>query len=196
MALGFSGGRGRVILALPAASEVQVLLVDEITGALAMISTVHHEVHEGETFRVWYISPHGSLVADDGFVDLVLTTGSKYPHVLFALGYGGDCEFNIYRAPDFDLDGTTQVPFNMKDPSTETSTVTAMWNPTINSVGTEICGEFIGGGTTGRSGGGAIRDGTEDILRLNTSYLIRITNRAGNAQQFSLVAQWYEESNA
>jgi len=194
MALGFSGGSGRVTLALPASSEAQVLLTDEITDALATISTVHHEVHEGETFRAWYISPHGSLVADNGFVDLVLITGSKHAHVVFALGFGGDCEFNIYRGPDFDLDGTTQTPHNLKDYSIGTSTVAARWGPTINNVGTEIHGEFVGGGTTGRSAGGAIRDNTEDILRPNTSYLVRVTNRAGNAQQFSLVAQWYEET--
>ena len=194
MAIAFASGSGKVTLELPAPGEDQVLLTDEITGALASIPVVHHQVHEGETFRAWYIVPHGSQVADDGFVDLVLTTGSRHPHIFFSLGYGGDCEFNIYRTPDFDLDGTTQTPFNMKDSSAETSTVTARWNPTINSVGVEICGEFIGGGTTGRSSGGAIRYNTEDILRPNTSYLVRITNRAGNAQQFSLVAQWYEET--
>ena len=196
MALAFASGSGKVTLELPAPGEDQVLLTDEITGALASIPVVHHEVHEGETFRAWYISPHGSLVADNGFVDLVLTAGSRYPHVVFALGFGGDCEFNVYRDPDFDLDGTVQTPHNLKDYSTEAATMAARWNPTINSVGTEICGEFLGGGTGGNSTGGAFRRNTEDILRLNTSYLIRITNRAGNAQQFSLDAQWYEESTA
>jgi len=192
MALAFASGSGKVTLELPAPGEDQVLLTDEITGALSTIPVVHHRVHEGKTFRAWYISPHGSLVADDGFVDLVLTTGSKYIHIVYALGYGGDCEFSIYRGPDFDLDGTVQIPHNLKDYSTGVSTVAVRWNPTINSVGTEICGEFIGGGTTGRSSGGAIRDTTEDILRAKPSYLVRIPIRAGNAPQFSLVAQWYE----
>jgi hypothetical protein len=175
----------------------QPLLIDEITGALVQIPTVHHQVHEGETFRVWLITPHGSLIPNDGFVDLVLTVGvTRWPHIVFFIGFGGDCEFNLYRSPNFNLDGTLQVPYNMKDQATaDVSTLTARWNPTVNAVGTEILGEFFAGGTGGNSSGGAIRRDTEDIWRLGTSYLVRITNRAGNAKQFSLLAQWYEEED-
>ncbi len=173
--------------------EPQVLLVDEITGALAIIDTPHHEVHEGETYRAWLVTPHGSLIANDAFVDLVLTTATLYPHITFALGFGGDCEFNIYREPTFNLNGTLQAPHNLKDYSANTSTVTVRWQPTVTNVGAEIDGEFFPGGTGGNASGGSIRRGTEDIFRLATSYLIRITNRSGNARQFSLEAQWYEE---
>lgn len=174
----------------------QALLVDDITGALAAIDTIHHEVHEGETYRAWLITPHGSLIANDGFVDLVLTTATLYPHIVFSLGFGGDCEFNIYRGPIFNLDGTLQVPHNLKDYSTNVSTVMARWRPTVTNVGTEIDGEFFPGGTGGNASGGSIRRSTEDIFRLETSYLIRITNRSGNARQFSLEAEWYEEDTA
>lgn len=173
----------------------QILLTDEVTGAQVTINTPHHEVHEGETFRAWYVVPHGTPLANDGTIAIVLTTTTRYPHVTFGASGGGDFEFQIFREPTFLADGTPFVPHNLKDSSNIVSTVSVFLNPTITAPGTEIDAEFVGGGTGGNSQGGAIRPGTEDSWRINTSYMVRLTNRAGNAQQFWIEAQWYEEES-
>lgn len=172
------------------------LPTDEITGSLITIDSVHNEVHEGETFRAWYVVPHASPIADNAFVDIVITTGAKEVHIVFGFGLGGDAEFNLYRTPNFEADGTPLVPHNLKDASSNVALSTISIDPTINNVGTEIDGEFLPGGSGGNAQGGAIRSGTEDILKINTFYLVRLTNRAGNAKQFSVEMQWYEEPPA
>lgn len=174
--------------------NIEPALTDEITGATVVISTAQHEVHEGETFRFWYVVPHGTQLANDATIDVVMTTGSLYPHIVFSASGGGDFEFQIFRGPTFLGDGTAFVPHNLKDTSNTVSTVSVSINPTINAPGTEIDGEFAPGGTGGNAGGGAIREDTEDIWRLNTSYLIRITNRSGATNQFGIEGQWHEEA--
>ncbi|GAH00929.1 unnamed protein product, partial [marine sediment metagenome] len=33
----------------------------------------------------------------------------------------------------------------------------------------------------------------EWIFKVNTNYLVRLTNRSGSAQKMGVLAQWYEE---
>lgn len=173
---------------------IEKLKFDSTVGGLEVTSTVHTEVHEGETFRFWYVVPHGSELANDGTIDIVLTTTTKTAHIVFASGGGGDFEFELFRDVAFDGDGTPLSIHNLNDASTNISTVSAVLDPTVTLDGTQIDGEFSPGGSGGNAPGGAIRDETEDIWKASTSYLIRLTNRSGGAQQFSIEGQWYEES--
>lgn len=168
------------------------LKFDDITGGLEIIPTVHHEVHEGETFRFWYVVPHGSELANDATIDIVLTTTTRTAHIVFSAAGGGNAEFQIFRDPAF-TGGTPLTAHNLNDASATVSTVTVVLEPTVTDDGDEIGAGFIPGGSGGNAQGGAIRDDTEDIWRTNTSYLIRLTNRSGGAQQFGVEGQWYEE---
>jgi hypothetical protein len=81
--------------------ESQVLLTDEITGSLAIISVVHHEIHEGEMFHVSYKSPDASPIADNGTIIFVIETGNRYCHITPLPAAGGDAELELRRGVEF-----------------------------------------------------------------------------------------------
>lgn len=165
---------------------------DEITGALVVIDIVHHEAHEGELFSTGYISPHGSLVADNGTIDVVLTTGARYCHAIGQGSFGGDFEGYLYE--DADITGGTPIAIrNHKRAGGDATTVTAVHSPTVNNVGTLLDGAFIPGGSRNFDTGATSGQRSEWILKPNSVYLYRLINRAGNAQQGSLGVIWYEE---
>jgi len=173
------------------------LVTDDVTGTLATIDLVHHEVHEGETFQSSYKSPDDGAIADNASLDMLLVTGaSKYAHLTFSIAAGGDCEVLFYESTVTSNDGTALAENNMKRYSTETATVVATYTPTVSNVGTLLHNSLQPGGRGPQSPGGTSRAETEWILKTSTKYLIRATNRAGSAQPMSIVAQWYEESDA
>lgn len=184
-----------VLLVNPAGG--QELLVDDITGALATISTPHHEVHEGETFQSSYKSPDANPIADDASIDILLQTGgTEYGHLTFDIASGGTAEILLYEDTIVNNVGTALAENNMKRYSANVATTTATHTPTVANVGTLLHNSLLPGGAgPGQNRtGGTVRVDTEWPLRLNTNYLIRGINRAGNAQPMSNVVQWYEES--
>lgn len=175
--------------------EAQLLPIDPVTGALVTIKAPHYEIHEGDAFTASYISPHGSLVADNGNIDMVITTTTRYCHLVAVGAFGGDFEMYIYEGPTFQADGTTVVPRNHKRTGGAATTVAVVHTPTVNVVGTLLESAFFPGGTGGNSLGTIGEQRNEWVLSLATSYLVRLTNRAGNAQQGSLSLSWYEEED-
>jgi len=172
------------------------LTSDDITGALSTIDTVHYEVHEGETFQSSYKSPDDGAIADNASLDMLLVTGANYAHLTFSVAAGGDCEVLFYESTVTSNDGTALAENNMQRYSTNTATVTATYTPTVSNVGTLLHNSLQPGGRGPQAPGGTSRAETEWVLKTGTKYLIRATNRAGTAQPVSIVAQWYEESDA
>lgn len=167
---------------------------DEITGALAVIDIVHHEAHEGELFSAGYMSPHAVPVADDGNIDVVITTGVRYCHAIAQGSFGGDFEGYLYE--EADITGGVAIPVrNHKRVGGIATTVTAVHSPVVNDVGTLLESAFVPGGSRNFDPGSTSGQRSEWILRPNTIYLYRLTNRAGSAQQGSLGIIWYEETN-
>lgn len=172
----------------------QTLLVDPIVGALAVIDTQHYEVHVGETFQVSYKSPDAVPIADDGTIDLLITTKDKFCHLLFGIAAGGDAEVLFYEGVTVTADGVALTRHNMKRTSSIVADANAHHTPTITAFGALLYNDFLPGGNAGVSQGGVLRTNTEWILIPGIKYLIRGINRAGNAQPMSVMAQWYEET--
>lgn len=170
---------------------------DGPTGASVVILYPHHEVHSGSMFEVSYKSPNATPVADDGTIVFLLQTGVKYDHLVFGGNAGGDAQLEFLEASGVTDAGTPMVEQNMNRTSVKVATTNAFHTPTIVG-GTLLFDDFIPGGTGGNAAGGSgsVRPGTEWILAANQNYVIRLTNRAGNAQQMSLAVQWYEESES
>lgn len=166
------------------------LAVDDHEYILVVMDEIHHEVHEGHTFRSWYVTP--TTLANDANLDIVLTTTTKPAHIVAAVGGGGDFEYYVYRGPTFGVDGSALPVHNLNDISANVATVAVVVGPTVTGTGTVIDGEFHPGGSGGNAQGGVIRIETEDIFRIGTSYLFRVINRAGQAKKFSVELQWYE----
>jgi len=183
-----------VLVGVPeAGSDSQILLTDETTNALAIIPVVHHEVHEGKTFQTSYKTPDASPLADDAALNFLLITGSLFSHLTFAGAAGGDAEILLYEDTQYSASGAALPEWNMKRTSSSGTTLVMSLGPTITNVGTLLHNCFLPGGTGGNAPGGIVREDTEWILRPNSVYMVRLINRAGNAQPASLVAQWYEK---
>lgn len=167
---------------------------DGTTGALLTIETVHHEVHEGEMFHAAYTN--GS-VANNGTVDVLLTTGAKEAHTVWEVFAGGQVTVSLYEAPTTSAAGTAVTAYNMKRSSTNTPTAAVTHTPTVSATGTVtlVNGRILPGGTspTTRVGGG-IRANAEWIMKASTKYLMRITNKSGGTIAINAVLEWYEEA--
>lgn len=166
--------------------------VDAIVDSVVGITVPHYEIHEGDTFQSSYKSPNASPVADDGTIELLITTAAKTAHIVFDVACGGDAELVVIEAPTVNDPGTPLVEHNMNRASGTAATVTAAHTPTVVG-GTTIHNSFIPGGTKQQAQGGRLRVDTEWIFKTSTAYLIRGINRAGAAQPMSAGAQWYEE---
>jgi hypothetical protein len=174
--------------------ESQVLLTDEITGALATISVVHHEIHEGEMFHVSYKAPDASPIADNGTITFVVETGNRWCHITPLPAMGGDAEFELRRGVVFTGGtGTGMARYNKNQGKSTVATATVTRNPTITNPGVLMENDFLPGGTGGNAIGTSGGERDEWILDINKTYMFRLTNRAGNAQPGSLRIEWYEE---
>lgn len=166
---------------------------DHITDALVVISGPHREIHEGEMFSVSYKSPDGAPIADDGTIIFVLTTGSLYAHLSTTIAGGGDAQVELREGVTV-TGGTAMVEFNRNRASDNVATVAVVRDPgAIVDAGTLIEDIFSPGGTGGNAPGNISGQRLEWVLNINTVYMLRLTNRAGNAQPMSLEAIWYEE---
>lgn len=169
---------------------------DEITGALVTIDVVHHEIHEGELFSVSYKNPNATPIVDDGTIIFALTTGAKYAHLIGSAACGGDAQLELVEDAAF-TGGTAMTERNHKRTEGDAgNTVTVVRDPgAIPTPGNVLEDLFLPGGTGGNAVGIEGGSRVEWILKPNSVYLLRLTNRAGNAQPGSLRAEWYEESD-
>lgn len=169
---------------------------DHLLGNLVVTDSPHHEVHEGRAFAACYLQPHASLLADDGSLDFLIAVGELEAHVEWRLSAGGDFELHHFEGTEVTDAGTEVTAHNRRRASTRTPTTAVTHTPTISDDGTLLSSVFIAGGAglgPGTTQGGAVRPGLETILAPSTTYLLRATNRAGSAQQFSIEIEWYEE---
>ncbi len=175
-----------------AARAVTLAPSDETTGAALVITTEHHEVHEGEMFHAGRTV---ASLANGGNMDLLLTTGTKECHTVFEVFAGGQVTVSLYEGPTV-ADGTAVPVYNMKRSSANTALATVKHTPTVTDVGEValVNGRILPGGTspTTRVGGG-IRQGIEWVLAPETDYLLRVNNSSGGAIAVNAGLEWYEE---
>ena len=168
---------------------------DDITGALAVIPVVHHEVHEGSTFQASYKSPEGGDIADNAVLDILIVTNAyKWPHLTFTASAGGDAETFFYEGVTITDVGVAVPIRNMKRSSARTPNLHIYHTPVV-VVGTQLRNALLPGGRKNASGGGIERENTEWILERSTNHLIRLYNRSGGAEPMGIIMQWYEESD-
>ncbi len=166
--------------------------VDDIVGALHAISVLHSKIHAGNTFFVSFKTADGAPLADDATLSFALTSGAKTLHIVSTGLFGGDGEKEYLEGSTI-TGGTATTVYNRDRASLTATTVTVVRDPTVNAPGTLIDNQFIPGGTGGKSLGGTSGPRNEWIFKASTIYVIRLTNRAGNAQPASLAVEWYEE---
>lgn len=168
----------------------QPLLTDDETGALVVILAEHHEIHEGESYLVSYKSPDASPIADNATLIFVLTTAADQVHVIYDYSAGGDSEFELYEGCV--VTGGTSMNYRNKNRNfPDAGGESVVRDPVVNNAGVLLEDTFSPGGTGPQSGGGIGGTRNEWILKPNTKYMFRATNRAGNSQPMSMRVEGY-----
>jgi hypothetical protein len=161
---------------------------------ISVTDRVHRETHEGEGFSLCYLFED---VGANEHADILIQTGaSKELHFTFAVEAEGKAYAFLYEDAEAG-DGTGLTPFNRLRSSSETSNATFVHTPVFDSVpvlGTLLACGLIPGGIGGNSVGATGGSGRQEIvLKINTFYLVRATNKAGSAKDISQTLSWYEE---
>ncbi len=167
--------------------------VDGKVGALQIISTPHHEIHEEERYSISHVDTD---VDDNDEVDILVQVGAnKELHTTFAFALNGLAQIAIFEGTTFSSAGTAITAYNLDRASSNTSDATITHTPTISSVGTLIYNSMIPGGSTGgqRTVGDTGQARFEFLLNKSTDYTYRLTNIQGDNLTGSINLDFYEE---
>ena len=170
-------------------------LIDELKQNVNTISSLHNHTHEGEAYSI----SHGFIaVADDAHADMLIRTGAIDVHIVAEIEGEGKAYAFLYEVPTITLDGTPLVPRNKyrshNDNDPEQSSVLIFHTPTVGAVGTQLLTELITGGSGPQSIGSRGGRSAEWVLKKNTDYLFRVTNKTGQAKDFTIHPEWYEQN--
>lgn len=150
---------------------------------------MHTRVHNGLGFRAGVIL---ASVANNVSLDLVWTTAaSDYPHIVWHPTLNGSANFELYEGATF-TGGTTMTAVNFKRTSTREYAGTLKHSPTVTGTGTLIWSVHLAGGSGPHAAGGSASGFDEEwILKAETTYLARLTNKSGSAQIAGISPAWY-----
>ena len=157
-----------------------------------VIADINHvRLHEGRAFYAYFLNGDANQLADDASINIAVAWATgKYPHLVFDVKCGGDAEFTIFENATV-TGGTSFTAINRYRSSTNTSSSAILINPTVNTTGTAITGEFLSGGAGGQATGSDAFS-FQYVLAPLTTYLFRLTNRSGQAHMAHLMIEWYE----
>jgi hypothetical protein len=128
---------------------------------------------------------------------LIVMGSNNSHHANFSVNCGGDAELEIFENPTTSAPGTAINAVNNNRFSPNTADGTYYHTPTVTAAGTPLFATLAPGGAGGNSGGGGTtgesRGGAEFILKTGQTYLVRVTNRAGQAKRVSIAVGFYEE---
>jgi hypothetical protein len=147
---------------------------------------------DGIVFYAYSSKGNGNLLADDASIDIVVTPPvGKDVGIGFVTRIGGDAEFKVFEGVTDVVGGTIYVPKNRNRASTKTAQTGIIIQPTSVTTNGVLYEEIIVGGSGGNAAGASL-EGDYAIIRADTSYLFRLTNRSGQARIAELFVQWIE----
>lgn len=170
---------------------IVVPCVDEFTGGFVVVSHYEADVHLSRRFKSSYLQPHGSELANDVAHDFLIRVGALSAHATVRVSVGGNCDSLLYEATTVSNNGNALDTISKNREALGTAQTITYEGPTVTGAGTLLFSWFVPGGTRGTAGGGEWGE-TEWILAPSTNYLVRITNRSGNAIQLSVSVGWSE----
>ena len=164
---------------------------DPTTGAFAIVGYEHAEIHSGDHYNYCDYDTSGLGVGDT--IEFILTTAdtTKWLHFTFEFFSSTGATVELYEGASGISGGTEITPRNNNRNSLKVSGVTLIKDPTtITADGTRAAGYLAG---ANRSAGFVKRE-NENVLKQNTSYLIRVTSLA-SSNNISWCGEWYEHGD-
>ena len=166
---------------------------DNKIGAMITIPSEHMHTHEGETYILTYLIPHGSELANDGTAVLGFETGDKDIHAIWEVTVEGTSHL-LFKEGATITGGSSLTPKNKnRNGDDDDTTVTVTLAPTISVAGTALASYMAGSGKPSQGGGGAAGGRDEWVLKPNTTYTVELINRSGGAILGGFSFEWYEE---
>ena len=156
-----------------------------------MVDINHLRLHEGRAYNAYRMYPDAAKLAAGASCNIAIAWASNvYAHLVVDASCGGDAELYVYEGAV--VTGGTAFTAVRRNRVIETASQSAVLiNPTVTSVGTELDGQLVTGGT-GKKAGGAGTGSLEMVLKPLTTYLFRLTNVNGAAHMAELLLEWYE----
>lgn len=149
---------------------------------------------DGLVFYAYLSKGNGNELADDASIDIVITPPVNMPiGIGFVTRIGGDAEFKVFENVTAVTGGTIFVPRNRNRASTRSAQTGVIIQPSSVTTNGILYEEIIVGGSGGNAGGATL-EGDYAILKANTSYLFRLTNRSNQARIAELFVQWVENA--
>jgi len=159
-------------------------------GGSAVYTSIHAKTHEQMAYSVHRLEPD---VSNNVNLDLALTVGSKNIHLVWSITTTAAARSYFYE--NADIAGGTSINALNRDRArgTDNGHVTAVYNPTVNSLGTELTADIIPGGEKNKSIGGAGHVFSEWIIGAGTTCMIRVQNNSGAGEDISINGYYYVE---
>lgn len=149
-------------------------------------------VLEGVVFYAYRSRGDTEGLGDNESIDIVVTPpGDKAIGIGFVARIGGDAELKVFEGVSGVTGGTVFVPRNRNRQSNKTSQSGVIVQPTAVTTNGVLYEEIIIGGTGGTAAGSTL-EGDYAVLKADTSYLFRLTNRSNQSRIAELFVQWVE----
>lgn len=151
----------------------------------------HLRLHEGRAYYAYKLYPDAAKLGAGSSINIAVAFGSgTLAHVVLDAICGGDAELYLYENAVV-TGGTSFTALKRNRVISSTSNSAILINPTVSSVGTEIDGQFLAGGS-GKKASGSNAFSFEYVFNPLTTYLVRLTNVNGTAHMAHLMLEWYE----
>lgn len=155
--------------------------MDPYDDARVIISTEHHEIHEGHGFV--FHAEH--LTPTSGVANYIhIKPGAlKHDHILLDFAaLGGNCRIQIYESPTLATAGSAITVYDLNRKTANTATTVVKQDPTVTTVGTTLISNRLILGASGVQSriNTAFREGLERVWKPATDYLVAITPLAAS----------------
>lgn len=165
---------------------------DSMTNAVATINEGHAKIHSGDFYHVPNVLVSVASGATYSLAISTTATNIHYRHERMACS-GDKLTIQLFEDATF-TGGTTQTVMNSNRQSANTSNVVVKIGVSASALNTIIDSNYIGGGTNvgGHAYGGENETDTEILFKINTNYVLMITNGSSNVNTVNINPTWYE----
>ena len=170
-----------------------VKILSDKSGGVRTSSELQSAVHDGNMFS---FTNNGTITSGASLILLGRTTSKQVHFDGFNMDISqGAFLVEMFEAPTVTTTGTIQTVVNRNRASTIVATMSLYTGATVSANGTLLANDkllHVGSGTKILSGTATIDDGW--ILKVNTDYIIKLTNQAASATSYNAKFAWHEPS--
>lgn len=157
-------------------------------GSLVTDGVTAHQIDRGNHF---FVSGYTEIDTDATLTFCVTTNATNTVHMTWAIETSAKAHLVVYEGSAIS-GGSAVTAYNSNRQSSNTSSLTIVSGPTVNTTGTLIASSGMGGATRNFISGGDATRNSELILSTSTIYQWTITSDADN-NVIDYVGSWIEE---